>query len=240
MELGRHLVHELGLADSVDTLGRWLAHEIADAMSEATSAKTAAERARLRSKAVELITMLWAHRERLSNRAYPLAPLRELLGVISLFTLDDSRAWWGYRREDATEAQLFRAFSLLMPCLLLLHAARTDRLPGQGDAEYEHLTEDERAILDDVSAWFRLRNPPPKQTDRTGVTFVSSDESEDSAEGEKSGSYAQDEEIESVIRARAVEAATALEEALSAVRKRLDSYASGEEAGEGANATDPE
>lgn len=201
-------------------------------MSAAALADTPAERARLRHEAVELITTLWAHRERLSNRAYPLAPLREILGVISLFTPDDSRTWWGYRREDATEEQLFRAFTVLMPCLLLLHAAGTDRLPGHGDAEYEHLTEDERAVLDAVGAWFTLRNTPHKEGARKRVRFVSSDESDTGAEEETIDPPASDDAFESAIKAKALEAVVVLETGLAAVRKRLATDASQNDSGE--------
>ena len=43
-ELGQHLVRELGFEDRGETLGRWMAHHLAELLDQAENAKTAAER----------------------------------------------------------------------------------------------------------------------------------------------------------------------------------------------------
>lgn len=68
--LGKKLVAELGLDDSVDTLGRWMAHHIAELMKElevATVDNRSTKQAQLR----DAILALWAHRSELPNGKRP-------------------------------------------------------------------------------------------------------------------------------------------------------------------------
>ena len=58
LELGRHLVRELGFEDGVDTLGRWMSHHVAELIDKAENGVTAAERVRARKLATETILKL--------------------------------------------------------------------------------------------------------------------------------------------------------------------------------------
>lgn len=62
VRLGELIVEELGLTDSTDTLGRWMAHRLADLMKSAESAAKEAEREKARQAASDLIIALWDHR----------------------------------------------------------------------------------------------------------------------------------------------------------------------------------
>jgi hypothetical protein len=55
-------VRELGFADRVDTLGRWMAHRIAELMEQADQAQDEREREAARRECADLILRLWAHR----------------------------------------------------------------------------------------------------------------------------------------------------------------------------------
>lgn len=224
LALGQHLVRELGLSDSTDTLGRWLAHEIAEAMTAVAQASTARQRATARREAIHLITTLWEHRDKLPGRTYPIAPFREILAAISLFTEDESRVWWGYRRKDPAEAMVFRAFSKLMPCLLLLHAPDVDEVPGPGSAAYEHLEQDERAILDAVRDWLRLCTPPRSDAvPRPRVEIVRADDRDDDrGTTESEDEDQQSDDPEAALRATALEAVALLERGLATIRARLE------------------
>jgi hypothetical protein len=52
LALGRHLVAELQLEQSVDTLGRWLAHHVAELIARAEAAEDATGRASALTDAV--------------------------------------------------------------------------------------------------------------------------------------------------------------------------------------------
>lgn len=225
LALGQHLVRELGIAGSTDTLARWLAHEVAEAMVVASQATTPRRRASARREAIELITSLWDHRAQLPGGANPLVPLREILGAASLFTEDLDRAWWGYRRGDDTEARVFRAFTRLMPLLLLLHGPSLDNVPGPGTAVYDHLGTDERAILDVVRDWLPRRTPErPRHRSGPQVVFVR--EEEGVGAGEEAEDAPEDgdqlDEAIAAYRASALDALTELEKGLATIRARLE------------------
>ncbi len=59
--VGKQLVRQLGLRDSVDTLGRWLAHALAEKLL-AVEGAPAAEKPARQAEAIDLILKLWAHR----------------------------------------------------------------------------------------------------------------------------------------------------------------------------------
>ena len=77
--LGQHLVRELGFEDGVDTLGRWMAHYLAELIGEAENGSTAAKRTSARKEAIETILKIWDHRTSLSGTAYPLTKYRDVL-----------------------------------------------------------------------------------------------------------------------------------------------------------------
>src|ERR1035437_1389126 len=59
LELGRHLVKEFGLEDSTDTLGRWMAHHVAELMKKATCESDPELRRKAEDQAVETILRIW-------------------------------------------------------------------------------------------------------------------------------------------------------------------------------------
>lgn len=138
MELGKHLVSELGLEDSNDTLGRWMAHHVAELITAAKEAKNKAHRAVTEERAVETILKLWEHRTTLPGQAYPLAQFREILELLSKLT-PDANPW--HRQAPGQRQQLsldlFNDLTRLTNLLLSLEAkpphftsARTSKLLG--------------------------------------------------------------------------------------------------------------
>lgn len=79
--LGRKLVEELGLEESTDTLGRWMAHHIADLITKAEEAegddKASAER-----ECFTAILELWKHRSELPNGKRPYEELEPVLRAV--------------------------------------------------------------------------------------------------------------------------------------------------------------
>lgn len=101
--LGKHLVSELGLDNSNDTLGRWMAHHVAELITAAKGAKNKAQRAVAEERAVETILKLWEHRTTLPGHAYPLAQFREILDLLSKLT-PAANPW--YRQAQGERQQL--------------------------------------------------------------------------------------------------------------------------------------
>jgi hypothetical protein len=60
--LGERIVEEFGLSDSVDTLGRWMAHRVAELMDRAERVPAGAEREAARRECSDLIIKLWGQR----------------------------------------------------------------------------------------------------------------------------------------------------------------------------------
>jgi hypothetical protein len=76
--LGQRLVKKLGLDDSVDTLGRWMAHRVAELMQQAEQAETLAEQESAKQECSELILRIWERRAVLPY-GRPLAEVAEFL-----------------------------------------------------------------------------------------------------------------------------------------------------------------
>lgn len=87
LALGRELVDELGLEPSVDTLGRWMAHYIADHIVNAEST-TGEEKYTAEKKCFDAILALWKHRAELPNGKRPFEELEPVIRAIE--SLDPS------------------------------------------------------------------------------------------------------------------------------------------------------
>src|ERR1700730_6997440 len=81
LALGRMLVEELGLEPSVDTLGRWMAHHIAELMDRVKMA-TGEECIRAENRCFEAILNLWKHRSQLPNGKRPFADLEAIIRAV--------------------------------------------------------------------------------------------------------------------------------------------------------------
>ena len=92
LELGKHLVSELGLEDSNDTLGRLMAHHVAELIKATKEVKGKAARAVAEERAVVTILKLWEHRVALPGQAYPLAQFKAILELLSKLT-PDANPW---------------------------------------------------------------------------------------------------------------------------------------------------
>jgi hypothetical protein len=79
--LGDRIVRELALDDSVDTLGRWMAHRVAELIDRANKAATPKARNTAAADAADLVLRLWAHR---SNwpKGWPPPSAAKVLGAL--------------------------------------------------------------------------------------------------------------------------------------------------------------
>ncbi len=81
LALGRKLVEELGLEQSVDTLGRWMAHYIADLVTKAEKA-TGDEKIVVERECSAAILALWKHRSELPDGRRPFQALEPVMRAI--------------------------------------------------------------------------------------------------------------------------------------------------------------
>lgn len=80
--LGKKLVTELDLGDSVDTLGRWMAHYVAELVLEAEAA-TGIDRTAKQIQLRDAILALWAHRFELPDRKRPFSEFEPILRALA-------------------------------------------------------------------------------------------------------------------------------------------------------------
>jgi hypothetical protein len=82
LALGEALVAELGLKQSNDVLGRWMAHRLARLIETAGTAPEA-DRPALEQSCAEAILEVWRHRNCLPQGRRPLEPAERILDVIA-------------------------------------------------------------------------------------------------------------------------------------------------------------
>ena len=99
---GRQLVKELGLEPSVDTLGRWMAHYLAELMAKAGKAQ-GVEKDDAEREIFELILKFWKHRSSMPGRR-PLqsfAPIFQTLEALQ----EPSRLWYFEANKSEPEGE---------------------------------------------------------------------------------------------------------------------------------------
>jgi len=154
--LGAHLVRELGLRDSTDTMGRWLAHHLAELMNEATNKKkSVAHRVEARKQAADLILKIWERRNLLPGNTYPLAPYKGVLKVLGLLR-PNADPW---RRRSGTPYQILAASIYDRLCRLVIGLLLFDVAPllrrrtDKRNKSLKFLADEERQILKELERW---------------------------------------------------------------------------------------
>lgn len=109
LALGRKLVDELGLESSVDTLGRWMAHYIADLIVKSEGA-AGEEKELADKKCFDAILTLWEHRAELPNGKRPFEELEPVVRTIESLDPDDDSpryfcAAWPQKDESEIESE---------------------------------------------------------------------------------------------------------------------------------------
>lgn len=78
MTLGKQIVQALSLDNSVDTLGRWMAHRVAELIERAEQAQTQADKDAAQRECTDLIMRLWERRYTWPH-GQPLAKIADFL-----------------------------------------------------------------------------------------------------------------------------------------------------------------
>lgn len=83
LPLGKKIVEELGLDNSTDTLGRWMAHYIADLIVQAEREPAKAKKATAEKVCFEAIAKLWQHHSGFPKGKRPFEHLDSIIETIS-------------------------------------------------------------------------------------------------------------------------------------------------------------
>lgn len=155
--LGRHLVRELGFAEQRNTLGRWMAHHLAELLDRAENGASESERIEARNNAAETILKIWEQREILPRRSFPLAPYRDVLTVLELL-LPDRNPWQisSHAKREQLAAILFEGIARLSFGILLLKLPINEDSSEAYNAAYEALSETEQGLLTTLQKWFEI------------------------------------------------------------------------------------
>lgn len=165
LELGRHLVRELNLEDEFETLGRWMAHHVAELISETTNGTSKAGRLRARKLAVETILKIWDHRESLPGYAYPLARYDDLMKILDRIRPEDNPFRFSQISESKTDQYagiLFDRLTRLVIALLLIKLGGFEKIAKINRAVLKALDDDEKQVLTAFLQWNELFAPKSK------------------------------------------------------------------------------
>lgn len=80
--MGKLLVNELGLDREVDTLSRWMAHYLAEKITQAESLPTGVEKSCIEKECFSLVLELWKNRWELRHDLQPLRNFHHLLDIL--------------------------------------------------------------------------------------------------------------------------------------------------------------
>lgn len=185
LALGQHLVRELGLEDSVDTLGRWMAHHVAELINQARVEPPGRTRSEAQKRATETILALWEHRENLPHNAYPLAPYKDLLRVLDLMQPNDNPfRFSSLSKTQQSAAILFDRLSRLVILLLLMPLPDNGKPKALDGSAVKAMNDDEQQVLKRINEWAAVlpvsskRAKPkrisPKKTSRSAKLDVKS------------------------------------------------------------------
>ncbi len=160
MGLGQYLVHELDFEEGVNTLGRWMAHYLAELINEAENGSTVAKRTRARKEAAVTILKIWNHRMSLPGRAYPLSPYMDLLRKIDRLHLNNNP--FRYIGQDTANkkgvfaVELFDGLSRLIISLLLMDTDFREESEEINPVAIAAMDETEQRLLTALQNWADL------------------------------------------------------------------------------------
>jgi hypothetical protein len=95
---GKLLVKELELEPSTNTLGRWMAHYLADIIKKAEAAR-GIEKSNLEKECFDLILKFWDHRTALPGHK-PLESFESILKTLAYLSGEDHSSGWYFRSQE--------------------------------------------------------------------------------------------------------------------------------------------
>ncbi len=189
LALGQAIVRQLELDERGEVLERWLAHHLAELISEADHAagleKAAAER-----QAIDLILKLWMHRRALPEPVDPMGGYRNAISVLGRL-MPEADPWRRYRKNGSYEDLLHETFQILcrivLGGILLTQATRTRSI---SEVESKALAEEEVFLREELERWLTFVTLPPQRPE-VEIELVGSDAAEEAEAQEDSSEDSQ-------------------------------------------------
>jgi len=101
IKLGKKIVEELKLEPSVNTLGRWMSHYVAELIHKSENCESSEEEVILKRECFDTILKLWQNMEHLPNVTKPLTDLEPLIELLDALKKEDYRyPFWRNFRDD--------------------------------------------------------------------------------------------------------------------------------------------
>lgn len=104
IKLGNKITQELQLDFKNNTLGKWMAHYVAQLISEAEVADTEEGKKAKQKECCEIILKLWRDREHLPNTSKPLSELNPLIELLDKLKEDDGK--YPYWRQEVADGHI--------------------------------------------------------------------------------------------------------------------------------------
>ena len=152
MRLGALIVRELEIEKSNDTLGRWMAHHLAELIADAEGAEGEAG-IEIRDRIVDLILRVWSHRKSFPRRKYPLSDLEDLASLLWRLRPEASpfRRLGTNETEDLLASVVRRFQRVVVYGILLLTGIKT--VPEKVEDFEPYLDEQERELIHNARRW---------------------------------------------------------------------------------------
>lgn len=171
LNLGARIVRELNRENSNDTLGRWMAHHLAEMIEQAESAE-GEDKTVAHERINDLILRIWSHRQNLPVGAYPLNKLDDVISA--LWRLRPEASPFRRRGTNETEALLvdiFRHFQNVVAHGIILTSG-IKSLPKNLEDFEPFFNENESDLIANVERWIEFHNAERKRLVR--IEFVDS------------------------------------------------------------------
>ena len=169
LRLGALIVRELNIDKGNDTLGRWMAHHLAELIAEAEDTE-GDDRIEIRGRVLDLILRIWSHRRSFPQRKYPLSDLEDLVSLLWRLRPEASP----FRRLGSNETEdllagVFRRFQrVVVYGILLISGIKT--VPENVEDFEPFLDEHERELIENLKRWIEFFNADMSQYVR--IEFV--------------------------------------------------------------------
>lgn len=152
MALGSHLTDELGFSELNDTLGRWMAHYLAELIDKASNAPEGPSRGAAQAIVAAEILAIWTHRSALPGNAYPLARYKDIITSMQLLAPGGSP--WERPASGSRTAQAGEAYEQLRQLsIACLFADHFSEILNVDPLVLEHLDPEERELFEFFNNW---------------------------------------------------------------------------------------
>ena len=156
--LGKRIVEELGVHESVDTLCKWMAHFLAESINEVENEPNPKRKAKAEQRCFELILRVWNSRTNLHRNARPtgrieeaidsLAAMEQVRSFSAQYLTEDknkqSNHWLTFARKSYANDKRMAAISILAGVLENDFGAERRWLEDHGS----QLSDEEKELID--------------------------------------------------------------------------------------------